>query len=248
MKTRAALVGFGAMGKAVAELLKNHMDLCLCGIVDPMSPSCLPSLDALNEQPDVIIDFSHPDSLPMLAQYIRAHGTPAVLCTTGYSEQQEALVHELSQHAPILRSRNMSLGVCVMERVLRMITPVLNGYDVEIIERHHNKKIDAPSGTALALARAVESCGSFTEVHGRDGIVGARKKGEIGIHAVRGGTIVGEHEVLFAGEDEVLSIRHSAQSKRLFAAGAIRAALFAASAGRPGLYTMDDALFGGKEA
>ena len=151
---------------------------------------------------------------------------------------------ELAAHAPVLRSRNMSLGVCVMERVVRMVTPILAGFDIEIIERHHNRKIDAPSGTALALAQAAESCGDFVEVHGRDGVA-PRKKGEIGIHAVRGGTIVGEHEVMFAGEDEVLSIRHSAQSRRLFAAGALHAAQFVAGAPN-GLYTMDDALFGGK--
>ena len=247
MKKRAALVGYGAMGQNVARLLEGHPDLALAGIIDPLSgPPCLPGLEALPETPDVIIDFSHPANLPMLARYIERRGVPAVLCTTGYSPREEEQLKALAAYAPILRSRNMSLGVCVMEWVLRMIAPVLSGYDVEIIEKHHNKKIDAPSGTALALAQAVESCGDFVEVHGRDGVA-PRKKGEIGIHAVRGGTIVGEHEVLFAGEDEVLSIRHTAQSKRLFAAGALRAALFAASAPR-GLYTMDDALLGGKEA
>ena len=244
-KTRVVLVGYGAMGKNVEELLRGSMDLELCAVVDRLvGPPCLPSLDAVTETFDVIVDFSHPDNLPMLAEYITKHGTPAVLCTTGYSPREDEQVAELAAHAPILRSRNMSLGVCVMERVVRMVTPILAGFDIEIIERHHNRKIDAPSGTALALAQAAESCGDFVEVHGRDGVA-PRKKGEIGIHAVRGGTIVGEHEVMFAGEDEVLSIRHSAQSRRLFAAGALRAAQFVAGAPN-GLYTMDDALFGGK--
>lgn len=245
MKKRVVLVGYGAMGKNVAQLLENSLDLQLCAVVDPMGQApCLPSLSAVSEPFDVVIDFSHPANLPMLAEYIRAHGTAAVLCTTGYSPRDEEQVAELAKHAAVLRSRNMSLGICVMERVVRMITPILAGFDIEIIERHHNRKIDAPSGTALALAQAAESCGDFVEVHGRDGIA-PRKKGEIGIHAVRGGTIVGEHEVLFAGEDEVLRIIHSAQSKRLFAAGALRAAQFVAAAPN-GLYTMDDALFGGK--
>lgn len=244
-KTRVVLVGYGAMGKNVEELLRGSMDLELCAVVDRLAgPPCLPSFDAVTETFDVIVDFSHPDNLPMLAEYITKHGTPAVLCTTGYSPREDEQVAELAAHAPVLRSRNMSLGVCVMERVVRMVTPILAGFDIEIIERHHNRKIDAPSGTALALAQATESCGDFVEVHGRDGVA-PRKKGEIGIHAVRGGTIVGEHEVMFAGEDEVLSIRHSAQSRRLFAAGALRAAQFVAGAPN-GLYTMDDALFGGK--
>ena len=130
----------------------------------------------------------------------------------------------------------MSLGVCVMERVVRMVTPILAGFDIEIIERHHNRKIDAPSGTALALAQAAESCGDFVEVHGRDGVA-PRKKGEIGIHAVRGGTIVGEHEVIFAGNNEVITLSHSAQSKELFAVGAVNAAVFMSGKG-PGLYDM----------
>lgn len=245
MKKRVVLVGYGAMGKNVAQLLENSLDLQLCAVVDLLGQApCLPSLAAVSEPFDVLIDFSHPNNLPMLAEHIRAQGTPAVLCTTGYSPRDEEQVAELAQHAAILRSRNMSLGICVMERVVRMVTPILAGFDIEIIERHHNRKIDAPSGTALALAQAAESCGDFVEVHGRDGVA-PRKKGEIGIHAVRGGTIVGEHEVLFAGEDEVLRISHSAQSKRLFAAGALRAAQFVATAPN-GLYTMDDALFGGK--
>lgn len=244
-KIRVVLVGYGAMGKNVEELLRGSMDLELCAVVDRLAgPPCLPSLSAVAEPFDVIIDFSHPQNLPMLADYIAEHGTPAVLCTTGYSPRDDEQVAALAGRAPILRSRNMSLGVCVMERVVRMVTPILAGFDIEIIERHHNRKIDAPSGTALALAQAAESCGDFVEVHGRDGVA-PRKKGEIGIHAVRGGTIVGEHEVMFAGEDEVLSIRHSAQSRRLFAAGALRAAQFVAGAPN-GLYTMDDALFGGK--
>lgn len=245
MKKRAALVGYGAMGKMVEEGVLHSDDLVLCGIVDPLAgPPCLPALDALEAPPDVIIDFSHPKCLPMIAQYVRAHGTPAVLCTTGYSEREEAEVKALAEYAPILRASNMSLGICVMQRVLKMIVPVLQGYDIEIIEKHHNKKIDAPSGTALTLAQAIESCGSYKEIHGRDGVA-PRKAGEIGIHAVRGGTIVGEHEVLFAGQDEVLTITHTAQSKRLFVGGALRAAAFAAGAPK-GLYTMEDALFEGE--
>ncbi len=246
MKKRVALIGYGAMGRMVEEGLAKHDELTLCGIVDPFAGSpCLPALDALETPPDVIVDFSHPKSLPMIAEYVKAHGTAAVLCTTGYSDREEAEVRALAEKAPILRASNMSLGVCVMQRVLKMIAPALQGYDIEIIEKHHNKKIDAPSGTALALAQVIESCGSYKEVHGRDGVA-PRKAGEIGIHAVRGGTIVGEHEVIFAGQDEVLTITHTAQSKRLFVGGALRAAAFLAGAPK-GLYTMEDALFKGDE-
>ena len=135
-KTRVVLVGYGAMGKNVEELLRGSMDLELCAVVDRLvGPPCLPSLDAVTETFDVIVDFSHPDNLPMLAEYITKHGTPAVLCTTGYSPREDEQVAELAAHAPVLRSRNMSLGVCVMERVVRMVTPILAGFDIEIIER-----------------------------------------------------------------------------------------------------------------
>ena len=152
-KTRVVLVGYGAMGKNVEELLRGTMDLELCAVVDRLAgPPCLPSLDAVTETFDVIVDFSHPDNLPMLAEYITKHGTPAVLCTTGYSPREDEQVAELAAHAPVLRSRNMSLGVCVMERVVRMVTPILAGFDIEIIERHHNRKIDAPSGTTASTS------------------------------------------------------------------------------------------------
>ena len=178
----------------------------------------------------------------MILSYCREQEVPCVLSTTGFSPAQEAMCRELSAYTPVVRTQNTSLGINIMEEILRTITPVLKDrFDIEIIEKHHNKKIDAPSGTAKMLARAIEESGDFPEVHGRDGVC-PRQKGEIGIHAIRGGTIVGEHTVLFAGDDELIEIKHTALSKQVFVAGAIKAAEFALSAPK-GFYSMGDALF-----
>ena len=245
-KIRVVLVGYGAMGKNVEELLRGSMDLELCAVVDRLAgPPCLPSLSAVAEPFDVIIDFSHPQNLPMLADYIAEHGTPAVLCTTGYSARDDEQVAALAGRAPILRSRNMSLGVCVMERVVRMVTPILAGFDIEIIEKHHHNKLDAPSGTALMIADAIntEAEGRYEYIYDRTQVRRKRGVQELGISAVRGGGIVGEHEVLFCGPEEVVTLSHSAQSRGVFADGAVQAALFVSTA-QPGFYTMTDMLRG----
>lgn len=239
---KIALVGYGAMGKRIAAAIQAHEGWELLGVIDPLNEECLSSLSLLPEKPHVVIDFSHPANLEMILSYCREQEVPCVLSTTGFSPAQEAMCRELSAYTPVVRTQNTSLGINILEEILRTITPVLKDrFDIEIIEKHHNKKIDAPSGTAKMLARAIEESGDFPEVHGRDGVC-PRQKGEISIHAIRGGTIVGEHTVLFAGDDELIEIKHTALSKQVFVAGAIKAAEFALSAPK-GFYSMGDALF-----
>ena len=239
---KIALVGYGAMGKRIAAAIKDHEGWELLGVIDPLNEECFSSLSLLPEKPHVVIDFSHPANLEMILSYCREQEVPCVLSTTGFSPAQEAMCRELSAYTPVVRTQNTSLGINITEEILRTITPVLKDrFDIEIIEKHHNKKIDAPSGTAKMLARAIEESGDFPEVHGRDGVC-PRQKGEIGIHAIRGGTIVGEHTVLFAGDDELIEIKHTALSKQVFVAGAIKAAEFALSAPK-GFYSMGEALF-----
>ncbi len=240
---KIALVGYGAMGRRIAAAIEAHPGWELCGAVDPMNtPQCYGTLDEIPLQPDLIIDFSHPANLAMICEYVRARAVPCVLSTTGFTPAQEAMCQELAAYAPVVRTQNTSLGINVLQQVLRQITPVLQqDFDIEIVEKHHNKKIDAPSGTAKMLAKTIEACGDFNEVHGRDGVC-PRQKGDIGIHAIRGGTIAGEHTVIFAGDDEIIEIKHTALSKQVFVAGAVKAAAYALTAPK-GFYSMGDALF-----
>lgn len=191
---------------------------------------------------DVIIDASHPSALAGLLDYAVKNGIPAVLAATGYSEEQEAMVDEAARTIPIFRSANMSIGVNLLAQLATACAKVLgNDFDIEIVEAHHNQKLDAPSGTAKMLAKAVEAGLDFTPeyVYERESKRQKRDHKEIGMHAIRGGTIVGEHEIIFAGRDEIITISHSARSKEIFAVGALNAAKFIADkdAGR---YAMPD--------
>lgn len=235
---RVALVGYGTMGQIVEKKLleKGHV---VSGIV---SLGMCEDLEELNTEFDVIIDFSHPSFLPMILKYVKAHNTPLVVATTGYSEEEVAQIKECAKEHPIVYTANFSLGVTVFEEVLKQITPILKDtFDIEVIEKHHNKKVDAPSGTAKMLVEAIDPEHEYDRVYGRSG-VSKRQKNEISVHAIRGGTIVGEHSVIFAGEDEVFEIKHEAHSKNIFVNGAIRAAEFLVD--KPaGLYIMHDVLF-----
>ena len=194
---------------------------------------------------DVLIDFSNPAALPSLLSACTRKKLPAVLCTTGYSAAQLETIAETAEAVPIFRSGNMSLGINLLRSLLRQAASVLGGgYDVEIIERHHRMKVDAPSGTALMLADAVAEGLPYTpeKVYDRSQVRHRRGDHEIGISSVRGGTIVGEHEVLFCGPDEVISFKHSIASREVFANGAIAAARFMAGVKAPGLYDMDDVI------
>lgn len=196
------------------------------------------SFDTVEQTADVLIDFSLPGALPDLYGYLRRTRMPAVLCATGYGENENAMVQALAQTLPVFRSANMSLGVYVLKKLAKEAAALLPGFDIEIVEKHHNQKADAPSGTALALLDAVQGADS-APVFGRTPHSPARAKNEIGLHAVRGGTVAGEHEVGFYGDNETLCLTHSAQSRAVFASGALKAARFLMD--KPsGLYTMDD--------
>ncbi len=191
----------------------------------------------------VVIDFSSPAALQGLLDFGLAKKVPLVLSTTGYSPQQLAAIDAAAGEIPIFRSGNMSLGINVLMELVRRCASILgDGFDVEIIEKHHRRKVDAPSGTALMLAQAAAEGLPYSPepVYERQSVRRPRRKEEIGISSVRGGTIVGEHEVIFAGRDEVLSLTHIAQSREVFASGAVRAAKFLTAVSAPGLYSMTD--------
>ena len=233
------LTGYGRMGQMIGELAKNAGHEILAAI-DDTNAEQLRTLPAA----DVAIDFSHPTLLPALSDYIRRTHTPLCSGTTGMTEADFCVFDELSSCAPVLYSANYSLGIAVFKRVLSQLPAFMRkDFDVEIMEKHHNKKVDAPSGTALLLADAVDPDRSLTRVCAREGQCGARTRDELGIVALRGGTTPGEHTVYFFGEDEVLSIKHEAFSRRIFAAGALKAAL-ALSGREPGRYTLEEILFG----
>ena len=194
---------------------------------------------------DVVVDFAAAQAVDSLLEYCLANQLPVVLCTTGLSQEQLAKVEEASQKIPVLKSANMSLGVNVLMDLLQAAAKILApaGFDMEIVEKHHNQKVDAPSGTALALADSInEALGnSYQYKYDRTRERKKREKNEIGIQAVRGGSIVGDHEVIFAGLDEVIEIKHTAYSKGIFAKGAVEAAKFLA--GKPaGKYDMKDVI------
>ncbi|MBQ3220832.1 MAG: 4-hydroxy-tetrahydrodipicolinate reductase [Clostridia bacterium] len=249
MKTRIILCGAcGKMGGNILSLLATDGEAeAVCGIDLFPKEIGIPvykTFAEIQEEADVIIDFSSAENLEERLAYAKNHSLGIVLASTGFTSEDIALVNEYAKSIPVFRTANLSLGINLMQALVKAAAQLLgDNFDVEIIERHHNLKKDAPSGTALMLADSVNE--AFDEkkriVNGREGIVGARTKKEIGMHAVRGGTIVGEHEVMFAGEDEVITITHSASSKRVFATGAIRAAKFLKEK-EAGMYEMKDLL------
>ncbi len=190
---------------------------------------------------DAVIDFSSPAALDGLLAFAKATKTPLVLATTGYTPEQLAQIGAAALEVPIFRSANMSLGINVLLELVKKAASILgDSYDIEIVERHHRRKVDAPSGTALMIAdAAAAACGHETEyVFERHSTRHPRDKKEIGISAVRGGTMVGEHEIIFAGHDEVMEIKHTALSREIFAQGAVEAAKFMATVTQPGMYDM----------
>ncbi len=235
----------GKMGRVISSIVSRRDDcVIVAGIdLDTSSGDGFPVFAtpaACGVKADVIIDFSHPSVTTPLLLYAQEREIPAVIATTGLGQEQIDVLHAVSERIPIFFTANMSLGVNLMAELCKKATALLGGdFDIEIVEKHHNQKIDAPSGTALMLADAISTALPATPryEYDRHNRRQKRDKAEIGIHAVRGGTIVGEHEVIFAGRDEVLSITHSAASKEIFAVGAVNAALFLAD--RPkGLYNM----------
>ena len=248
-QTKIILCGAcGKMGGNVLELLKEDTQAAaVCGVDLYPKEIGIPvytSFNDVKENADVIIDFSSPIGLKERLDYAKEKGLGIVLAATGFSESDLAMIEDYSKSVAIFKTANLSVGVNLMQLLIKLAAERLDeSYDVEIIEKHHNLKKDAPSGTALMLADTLKEAfgGNKRYVNGREGIVGARERDEIGIHAVRGGTIVGEHEVMFAGEDEIITISHSARSKKVFAVGAIRAAKFLKGK-PPKKYDMQDLL------
>lgn len=237
----------GKMGQVIVRLLNDDKDARVvfgCDINTEMKNS-FPVYADIGEcdiKGDVIIDFSHPNNFESLISYSRKTNTPLVMATTGLGSEQRQELIELSKETAVFFSANMSLGVNLLVSLVKKAAAVLEGnFDIEIIEKHHNQKIDAPSGTALMIADEISSVlkDEPEYVFDRHSVRKKRSDREIGIHAVRGGTIVGEHDVIFAGNDEVIEIKHSAASKEIFAVGSIKAAKFLKDK-KNGLYDMND--------
>ena len=240
----------GKMGRVITELAKKDDKVQIVAGIDPYT-------GVENEYPvfadparcdvkaDVVVDFSSAAAVNGLLDYCEAKRLPVVLCSTGLSEEQLEKVHAVSEKIAVLKSANMSVGINLLLKLLQNAAKILApaGYDIELVERHHNQKLDAPSGTALALADSINEAldQEYTYVYDRSQVHRKRAEKEIGISAVRGGTIVGEHEVLFAGTDEVIEFKHTAYSRSIFGKGALEAAKFLA--GKPaGMYDMGDVI------
>ena len=248
--TNIAIVGCnGKMGYFVASAVKDNPEAQTLFGVDAFGENkhdfaVYKSFDEVQEKPDVIIDFSNPSALDGMLAFAEKHTVPCVICTTGYSTEQVEKIKTASEKIAVFYSGNMSLGINLLIELSKQAAKVLGGsFDIEILEKHHNLKLDAPSGTALMIADGIS--GTLPEepqyIYDRHTMRRKRTKNEIGIHSVRGGTIVGEHEVIFAGHDEVVTITHQAQSKEVFAVGAVNAAVFLAKQGA-GMYSMSDLL------
>lgn len=238
----------GKMGQVITQAVSERDDCkIVCGVDLNTNSDSYPvynTFEEIKENADVIIDFSNPALLGGLLSYAKNNKTAAVICTTGFSKEEVAQINEASKDIAIFYSGNMSLGINLIIELSKKAAMVFgDGFDIEIVEKHHNQKIDAPSGTALMIADGIASVmeNEPQYVYDRHTYRKKRSKNEIGIHAVRGGTIVGEHEVIFAGHDEVLSITHQAQSKEVFAIGSINAAVFM-NGKESGMYDMSDLL------
>lgn len=246
----------GRMGHVITDLVKTDPDAQIIAGVDIAGESSeypvyrsFEELDAAfaaeSRKADVIVDFSSPKAFDGMIAYAVKSGTPAVVCTTGLSEDQIARLDEDSRKVAVLRSANMSVGINLLLKLLKEAAPRLaaEGFDIEIVERHHNQKKDAPSGTALALADSINEGldGQYHYVYDRSQRTEKRDPKEIGISAVRGGSIPGTHEVIFAGQDEVIEFQHIAYSRSIFGKGAVSAAKFLARK-KPGFYSMADVI------
>lgn len=240
----------GRMGQVITGLVKEDAQIEIAAGVDTFqgTQNTYPVFASIGEcdvDVDVVIDFSTAAALESVLDYCVEKQVPAVLCSTGYSEEQLQKIGEASRKTAILKSANMSMGINLLLKLLKDAARVLApaGYDMELVERHHNQKLDAPSGTALALADSINDAlgGEYHYVYDRSQTRQKRDTKEIGISAVRGGTIVGEHEVIFAGTDEVIELKHTAFSRSVFGKGAVEAAKFLA--GKPaGMYDMGDVI------
>ncbi len=224
--------GTGTMSSILKNVIEAEEYLEVSGFAD----------DLTNEKGDIIIDFSHFSRIPNMLNFAVNNNIPIVICTTGYDDKILSQIKEASSKIPILLSSNTSIGINLMNDLVSKMAENLNGFDIEIIETHHNKKVDSPSGTAKTLFNAINQTleNKMNLINGREGNH-KRDKNEIGIHSIRGGSVVGEHRVIFYGDDEAIEIKHSAMSKKIFVHGAIKAAKFLIDK-NPNLYSMKDVL------
>ena len=246
--TRIVLTGSsGKMGKVITSVVEARDDCEIVAGVDKYNDGTahFPVYESLNdvkEEADVVIDFSNPSLLDSLLAYGKSTNTALVIATTGFDECEKKKIADASNECPVFFTYNMSLGINLLANLAKKAVGVLgNDFDIEIVEKHHNQKIDAPSGTALMLADAIseEFDKPMKYEYDRHSKREKRTKDEIGLHAVRGGTIVGEHEIIFAGRDEIITLSHSARSKEVFAVGAVNAAVFM-NGKTPGMYDMGE--------
>ncbi len=237
--TTVLLAGAGRMGTIIRELVEADETLELAGVIDIDNKE-----DLLEAAPaaDVVIDFSHKSMLDLVEAYVKRTGAALVSGTTGYDEAEMARLKALGENAPVIHSANYSLGVAVLRRLAAEAAKALPGFDIEIVETHHNQKVDAPSGTAKMLLSAVNPDNECDVVYGREGMCGKRPEKEIGVHALRGGTVAGTHTVHFFGEDEEVALTHRASSRRIFATGAVAAAKKLVER-KPGFYSFDELMF-----
>lgn len=235
----------GKMGKIISEMAKSSSTVSIVSGIDKNSSNlnypCYNSINECNDDIDVILDFSRPDALGALCEYSKEKNIPIVFCTTGFTPEDLLKINSLSKEVAVFHSANMSIGINIINNILKSISNMLyKDFDIEIIEKHHNQKVDSPSGTALLLANTIKDSikDETVFVNGRDGIK-KRDPEEIGIHAVRGGNIIGDHEIIFAGKGECIEIKHTAISREVFAVGALKACEYLYKKDK-GLYTMDD--------
>ena len=237
----------GTMGQVLTKCVADDEELELVAGISPKHHdvdgfNTYSSFADVKEDSDVVIDFSNPLALDGILEYCLKTKTPVVLATTGYNDEEMEKIHEAAKQIPVFLSFNMSLGVNILLKLVKEAAKNLANFDIEIIEKHHNKKVDSPSGTAVMIANAVKEIREQSEfIYGRHGRTGKRQQNEVRIHAVRGVTIDSEDSVIFAGNDEILEINHSARSKNVFAEGAIAAAKYLVNQ-EPGFYNMDDML------
>lgn len=239
----------GHMGKVICDIVSKDKECEIAAGIDIVESNApFPTFTNINDcriDADVIIDFSTAAAVPGVIKYALERKLPVIICTTGLSPETLELLNSASEETPVFRSANMSIGINLLCSILKKYAPVLSeaGFDIEILEKHHNLKLDAPSGTAILLADSINESmsGKFNYVYDRSSYRKQRDKNEIGISAVRGGTIVGEHSVMFAGRNEVVEFNHSAHSKDVFAVGAVKAAKF--MKGKPkGKYDMQSVM------
>lgn len=233
----------GHMGRALISLIEDQ-GLTVAARIDRGASSeseALSDISLFDGEADIVIDFSHHSAAPELAEYCASRGLPLVVATTGHTPEELDAIVRSAEAIPVFRSANMSVGIALLRKLVTQAAAVLTGSDIELIDVHHNRKLDAPSGTALMLTEAVQESRPDTQVvHGRSGME-KRAKDEITVHSLRMGSVVGDHEVIFASANETVRLKHEAHDRSLFADGALRAAAFLIKQ-EPGVYDMDDLL------